>query len=48
MMGLRIKSTCFIIFDNVKVPVENLVGEIGKGFYYIMENLNHERLVGSS
>jgi len=37
-------GTAFIELDNVKVPVENLLGEEGKGMSYIMNNFNHERL----
>ncbi|OAX81859.1 hypothetical protein ACJ72_03796 [Emergomyces africanus] len=36
-------ATTFIQFDNVKVPVENLLGEENKGFIVIMSNFNHER-----
>lgn len=30
-------------FDNVKVPVENLLGKHNKGFKAVMANFNHER-----
>jgi alkylation response protein AidB-like acyl-CoA dehydrogenase/predicted heme/steroid binding protein len=36
-------GTAFITFDNVKVPVENLLGEENKGIYVILSNFNHER-----
>lgn len=36
-------ATAFVQFDNVKVPVENLVGEEDDGFIVIMSNFNHER-----
>jgi hypothetical protein len=36
-------GTAFVQFDNVKVPVENLMGEEDKGFQVIMSNFNHER-----
>ncbi|KAI1125152.1 acyl-CoA dehydrogenase-like protein [Nemania abortiva] len=36
-------GTSFITFDNVKVPVENLLGEENKGIYVILSNFNHER-----
>lgn len=36
-------GTSFITFDNVEVPVENLLGEENKGFQCIMANFNHER-----
>lgn len=37
-------GTTFIELDDVKVPVENLIGEEGAGMRYIMTNFNHERL----
>ncbi|EXJ71795.1 uncharacterized protein A1O5_05605 [Cladophialophora psammophila CBS 110553] len=37
-------GTTFIELDDVKVPVENLIGEEGMGMRYIMTNFNHERL----
>ncbi|KAI8388191.1 acyl-CoA dehydrogenase/oxidase [Radiomyces spectabilis] len=36
-------GTAYVIFDNVKVPVENILGKEGKGFQVIMYNFNHER-----
>lgn len=36
-------GTAYITFDNVKVPIENLLGEENKGFEIIMSNFNHER-----
>jgi alkylation response protein AidB-like acyl-CoA dehydrogenase len=36
-------ATAYITFDNVKVPVENLLGEENKGIYVILSNFNHER-----
>ncbi|RMZ68977.1 acyl- dehydrogenase [Pyrenophora seminiperda CCB06] len=38
-------GTTFIELDDVKVPVENLIGEEGMGMKYIMTNFNHERLI---
>ena len=32
-----------LFFDNLEVPVENLIGEEGKGFKYILDGLNAER-----
>ncbi|EOD51320.1 putative acyl- dehydrogenase protein [Neofusicoccum parvum UCRNP2] len=37
-------GTTFIELDDVKVPVENLIGQEGAGMKYIMTNFNHERL----
>ncbi|HUN40176.1 MAG TPA: acyl-CoA dehydrogenase family protein [Acetobacteraceae bacterium] len=34
-----------IFFDNLKVPVANLVGEEGRGFRYILDGMNAERLL---
>lgn len=39
--GLWSTGTAFIIFDNVKVPVENMVGDENVGFKIIMLNFNH-------
>jgi alkylation response protein AidB-like acyl-CoA dehydrogenase/predicted heme/steroid binding protein len=36
-------GTSFITYDNVKVPVENLLGKENMGFQVIMYNFNHER-----
>eukprot|EP00919_Chromeraceae_sp_WS-2016_P078388 GHVR01185692.1.p1 GENE.GHVR01185692.1~~GHVR01185692.1.p1 ORF type:complete len:420 (+),score=145.26 GHVR01185692.1:6-1265(+) len=41
--GVWCSGTTFVSFENVKVPVENLLGEENKGFEYIMFNFNHER-----
>lgn len=43
-VGLRSSDTAELGFNNVRVPKENLVGEEGKGFYYMMESLQVERL----
>ena len=43
-LGWHASDTAELSFDNVKVPVENLVGEEGKGFYYLMNGLQLERL----
>jgi hypothetical protein len=37
-------DTVELIFEDVRVPVSNLLGEEGKGFYYMMEKLPQERL----
>lgn len=38
-------STTEVFFDNMKVPAENLVGEEGKGFRYILSGMNAERIL---
>lgn len=44
-LGWRASDTGEIAFDNVKVPVENLMGEENKGFAYIMQHFATERLI---
>ena len=44
-LGWRASDTAEIAFDNVKVPVANLMGEENKGFGYIMQHFATERLV---
>ena len=44
-LGWKASDTGEIAFDNVKVPVENLMGEEGKGFPYIMQHFALERLI---
>lgn len=41
--GWWASGTTYITFDNVKVPVEYVVGQPGNGFRQMMINLNHER-----
>ena len=43
-IGLKAQDTAELFFDNVRVPAENLLGEEGKGFIYLMEKLPQERL----
>ncbi|MEM3260812.1 MAG: acyl-CoA dehydrogenase family protein [Conexivisphaerales archaeon] len=43
-LGMRATDTAEIKFDGVKVPKENIIGEIGKGFYYIMTFFNISRV----
>jgi hypothetical protein len=44
-LGWRASDTGEIAFDNVVVPAENLMGEEGKGFPYIMQHFALERLL---
>lgn len=43
-IGLPAQDTSELFFDNVRVPVENRLGEEGRGFYYLMHELAQERL----
>lgn len=43
-MGWHSSNTAELILDDVWVPEANLVGEENRGFYYIMENFQNERL----
>lgn len=43
-LGIRASSTCEVIFENVKVPKENIIGEIGKGYKIAIETLNEGRI----
>ncbi len=44
-LGWRASDTAEISFDNVEIPVANLMGEEGKGFPYIMQHFALERLI---
>ena len=46
-MGLKAQDTAELFFNNVKVPMENVLGELGKGFFYLMEGLAEERLLNA-
>ncbi|EFV14499.1 acyl-CoA dehydrogenase family protein [Segniliparus rugosus] len=43
-VGLRAQDTAELFFEDVLVPQENVIGEVGKGFAYLMQNLPQERL----
>lgn len=43
-LGIRSSDTAELAFNEVKVPVENLIGVEGQGFYYMMDSLQVERL----
>ncbi len=44
-MGLLAQDTAELIFEDCRVPAANLLGELNKGFYYLMHHLQQERLV---
>ena len=41
-------ATTEVFFDNLRVPAENLIGEEGKGFRYILSGMNAERILIAS
>jgi acyl-CoA dehydrogenase len=46
-MGMHAQDTSELFFDDCRIPAANLLGELGKGFYYFMHHLQQERLVCS-
>jgi acyl-CoA dehydrogenase len=44
-VGLHCQDTAELIFEDCRVPKENLIGEEGKGFLYMMDKLQQERLL---
>ncbi len=43
-LGLRASSTCELLLDNCRVPRENVMGEVGKGYKIAIETLNEGRI----
>lgn len=43
--GWRSSDTAELIFDNVRIPAENILGGVNEGFYAIMKNFQNERTV---
>ena len=44
-IGLHSQDTAELFFEDARVPAANLLGEEGRGFYYLMEKLQQERLL---
>ncbi|MBM3426021.1 MAG: acyl-CoA dehydrogenase [Bacteroidetes bacterium] len=44
-VGLHAQDTCELFFEEVKIPKQNLLGNLGEGFTYLMTELAQERLV---
>lgn len=44
-LGMRGSDTCELVFQNCRVPVENILGEEHKGMYVLMRGLDYERLI---
>ncbi len=47
-LGNNTSDTGELVFEDVRIPRQNLIGEEGKGFYYIMGNFQDERLIAAS
>jgi alkylation response protein AidB-like acyl-CoA dehydrogenase len=47
-LGNNTSDTGELVFEDVRIPRRNLIGEEGKGFYYIMGNFQDERLIAAS
>ncbi|MDB5969180.1 MAG: acyl-CoA dehydrogenase [Hydrocarboniphaga sp.] len=47
-MGKKAQDTSELFFRDVRVPKENVLGEAGSGFKYLMMGLAEERLIGAS
>jgi alkylation response protein AidB-like acyl-CoA dehydrogenase len=43
-LGVRASSTCELMFDDVAVPAENVLGEVGQGYKLAIETLNEGRI----
>jgi acyl-CoA dehydrogenase len=44
-MGRNAVASCEVVFEDLPVPRENLVGEVGRGFYHLLDGLNPERIL---
>uniref|UniRef100_A0A672RIB0 Isovaleryl-CoA dehydrogenase, mitochondrial n=1 Tax=Sinocyclocheilus grahami TaxID=75366 RepID=A0A672RIB0_SINGR len=47
-LGMRGSNTCELVFEDCKVPEENILGPLNKGVYVLMSGLDLERLVLSA
>ncbi|KAF3857420.1 hypothetical protein F7725_009279 [Dissostichus mawsoni] len=43
-IGLKAQDTAELFFEDVRLPADALIGEVNKGFYYLMNELPQERL----
>lgn len=44
-MGRNAVASCEVVFEDLPIPRENLVGEVGRGFYHLLDGLNPERIL---
>src|SRR3954469_4436936 len=47
-LGMHASDTALLSFQDVRVPASAVLGEVGKGFYHIMWELQGERLIGAA
>jgi alkylation response protein AidB-like acyl-CoA dehydrogenase len=47
-LGMHASDTALLAFQDVRVPAEAVLGQVGKGFYHIMWELQGERLIGAA
>jgi alkylation response protein AidB-like acyl-CoA dehydrogenase len=47
-MGMHASDTALLAFQDVRVPASAVLGQIGKGFYHIMWELQGERMIGAA
>src|SRR4051794_21813732 len=47
-LGMHASDTALLAFQDVRVPADALLGQLGKGFYQIMWELQGERLIGAA
>jgi alkylation response protein AidB-like acyl-CoA dehydrogenase len=47
-LGMHASDTALLAFDDVRVPESAVLGEVGRGFYHIMWELQGERLIGAA
>src|SRR5205807_4632600 len=47
-LGMLASDTALLAFNDVRVPDDAILGEVGKGFYHIMWELQGERLIGAA
>lgn len=46
-MGMSGQDTAELFFNSVKIPKENILGEVGHGFFHLMQGLAEERLISA-
>ena len=47
-LGMHASDTALLAFSDVRVPASAVLGQVGKGFYHIMWELQGERLIGAA